>query len=278
MTSKYRKKREELDRDGFCLLEGIIEDAMLERLRQVTDSVIARQEAAHFERNRAQGSLIRATEHPFMARLVAYPPMRAALAALGFPDPKWGSGFIISKPPKSPPLFWHQDARFWNDPVSYTPRTIQCFLMIYLVDTTPQNGCLRLIPGSHMKRHRLHDALPDAHEADLSRADDTAQLAFRQAEGEVDVPVKAGDVVMGSARLLHAAHGNQSDQRRTNITLWYYPEYTKLPEPIQAYLADTDWPADWHAANRDLLAPLKPVYEGDAEPIILNRTPGPQLR
>ena len=186
---------------------------MLARLREVTDGVIARQEAAHFERNRAQGSLIRVTEAPIMARLIAYPPMLQALAGLGFPDPKWGSGFIISKPPKSPPLFWHQDARFWNDPISYTPRTIQCFLMIYLVDTTRHNGCLRLIPGSHLKRHRLHDALPDAHTDDLSRADDMTNLAFQRAEGEVDVPVKAGDVVMGSARLLHAAHGNRSDQR-----------------------------------------------------------------
>ena len=122
---------------------------MLERLRAATDRVIARQEAAHFTRNRAQGSLIRVTEDPFMARLVAHPPILEALAALGFPDPKYGSGFIISKPPKVRRLFWHQDARFWNDPISYTPRTIQCFLMIYLVDTTPHNGCLRLIPGSH---------------------------------------------------------------------------------------------------------------------------------
>ena len=278
MAIDYQEKRDLLDHDGFCLLERIIDSTMLARLRQVTDAVIARQEAAHFERNRAQGSLIRATEDPFMAQLIAYPPILQALAGLGFPAPKWGSGFIISKPPKSPPLFWHQDARFWNDPISYTPRVIQCFLMIYLVDTTRHNGCLRLIPGSHLKRHRLHDALPDAHEDDLSRADDLAILAFRRAEGEVDVPVKAGDVVMGSARLLHAAHGNSSDQRRTNITLWYYPDFANLPESIRAYLAADDWPGDWRERNRDLLEPLRPIYTGDAEPIALNRKPGPQLR
>lgn len=274
----YQQKRQQLDRDGFCLLESIIDGGMIKQLREVTDSVIARQEAAHFERQRAQGSLIRVTEDPFMAQLIAYPPILAALAGLGFPDPKWGSGFIISKPAGSPPLFWHQDARFWDEPISYTPRTIQCFLMIYLVDTTPHNGCLRLIPGSHLKRHRLHDALPDAHETELSRANDLRHMAFQRAGGEVDVPVRAGDVVMGSARLLHAAHGNKSDQRRTNITLWYYPDFVNLPEPIQAYLADTDWPADWQAKNRELLAPLVPIYEGDAAPILLNRKPGPALR
>ena len=90
MPSNYQAKRQQLDRDGFCLLEGIIDETMLAQLRTVTDRAIARQEAAHFERNRAQGSLIRVTEEPFMARLIAYPPMLAALARLGFPAPQMG--------------------------------------------------------------------------------------------------------------------------------------------------------------------------------------------
>jgi ectoine hydroxylase-related dioxygenase (phytanoyl-CoA dioxygenase family) len=37
----------------------------------------------------------------------------------------------------------------------------------------------------------------------------------------VDVEVKAGDLVLGDARLLHAAHANNSDRRRTLITMWW---------------------------------------------------------
>ena len=59
------------------------------------------------------------------AKFVAYPPILRALARLGFPDAKFGHGRVISKPPYSPPLFWHEDGRFWNDPVSYTPVPIQ---------------------------------------------------------------------------------------------------------------------------------------------------------
>ncbi len=278
MSVDYAAKRRQLAGDGYCLLEKIIDADMLARLRTVTDELLSRQKAAHFEENRSQGSLISVFEHPFMAKLVAYPPVLAALAKLGFDNPKWTSGYIISKPPQSPPLFWRQDARFWDDPVSYTPQIIQCYLMIYLVDTTPENGCLRLIPGSHLKRHALHDALPDAHGNDLGRMDDPEHLAYQRAEGEVDVPVKAGDVVMGSARLLHAAHGNGSNQRRTNITLWYYPAYDELPDSIRAYLAQREFPREWYAQNKNLIDPLWPRYEGDAEPITLNRTPGPALK
>ena len=278
MTGDYAAKRRQLEDDGFCLLENIIDTQMLVRLRTVTDDMLARQEAAHFEENRSQGSLVSVFEDPFMAKLVAYKPMLAALAKLGFDSPKWKSGYVISKSPESPPLFWHQDARFWEDPISYTPQIIQCFLMIYLVDTTPENGCLRLIPGSHLKRHPLHDALPDAHGDNLGRMDNPEHQAYQRAEGEVDVPVKAGDVVMGSARLLHAAHGNRSNRRRTNITLWYYPAFDKLPESIQAFLAQEEIPPDWYEPNRDLIETLRPRYHGDAEPIMLNRIPGPALQ
>ena len=273
MSIDFSGKRRQLDQDGYCLLENIIDARMLERLREVTDEVLARTDATHFEEKRSQGSVIPVFEHPAMAELIAHPPVLAALAELGFDNPKWGSGFIISKPPHSPPLFWHQDGRFWDAPVSYTPQTIQCFLMIYLVDTTPHNGCLRLIPGSHLKRHALHDLLPGAHQKDLGKMADPDHLAYQRAGGEVDVPVKAGDVVMGSARLLHAAHGNQSDQRRTNITLWYYPAFSALPEPIQAFVAHESWPAAWHEQTRTLTEALRPVYEGAVEPIRHNRNP-----
>lgn len=278
MKGDYPAKRRQLESDGFCILENIIDAQMLARLRTVTDEMLARQAASHFEENRSQGSLVSVFEEPDMIQLVAYPPILSALAKLGFDKPKWSSGFVISKPAGSPPLFWHQDARFWDDPISYTPQIIQCFLMIYLVDTTPENGCLRLIPGSHLKRHPLHDALPDAHGETLGRMDDPKHLAFQRTEGEVAVPAKAGDVVMGSARLLHAAHGNRSNKRRTNITLWYYPAFAELPASIRAFLAGKELPPDWRERDRERIEALWPRYQGDADPIKPNRSPGPALK
>jgi len=274
----FVEKRRQLDEDGFCLLENIIDEPMLERMRQVTDEVLAHTDAAHFDAKRSQGSVIPVFGHPDMAELIAYPPLLTALNNLGYADPKWGSGFIISKPPHSPPLFWHQDGRFWDDPACYTTQTLQCFLMIYLVDTTPQNGCLRVIPRSHIRRHALHSKLDEAHGEALGKMEDPEHLAFQRAEGEVDVPVRAGDVVMGSAQLLHAAHGNQSDQRRTNITLWYYPAYAAMPESIKAFVAQEGWPEDWVEATRDLLEPLRPVYDGAIPAIRHNRVPGEALK
>ena len=204
------------------------------------------------------------------------------LAELGFDEPKFGHGRIISKPPQSPPLFWHEDGRFWNDPVSYTWQPIQCFLMYYLTDTTPHNGCLRVIPGSHRKRHPLHDQASPMHTDELRTYANPENIAFQRAEGEIDVPVNAGDLVMGYGNLFHAAHANLTDERRTVLTMWYYPHFVDLPERTQAtinYLEGNNCvTAPPQSRQQMRLEPLRIVYDGDAEPIEQQWTPGPALK
>ena len=50
---------------------------------------------------------------------------------------------------------------------------------------------------------------------------DLIDPAGTETAAAVDVCVQPGDVVLGDARLLHAAHPNCSAERRTGITLWY---------------------------------------------------------
>ena len=62
-------------------------------------------------------------------------------------------------------------------------------------------------------------------------------VAFRRAEGEIDLPVKAGDLLMGYGTLFHAAHANQTDDRRTVLTMWYYPQFVELTGRTQATIS-----------------------------------------
>jgi hypothetical protein len=206
---------------------------LLDRLISFSDEMLARQEPEHFEKNGSPGSMVMidgnmAYQHTVLAEFLAHPGALPALRQLGFDEPRFGHGRIISKPPHSPPLFRHEDGRFRNDPRSYTPQPITCFLMFYLTDTTPRNGCLRVIPGSHQKRHPLHDRISPIHTNELTRFADPDGPAFSRVDDELDVPVKAGDLVIGYDRMLHASHGNQTDERRTVLTLWYYPDFIGL--------------------------------------------------
>ena len=100
---------------------------------------------------------------------MAEPGVVASLQELGFAEPKFGHGRIISKPPHSPQLYWcaartavgqlqplttavgfrHRDGRFWNDPASSTPAAMQVFLMFYLTDTSHENKCLQIVPNKN---------------------------------------------------------------------------------------------------------------------------------
>ena len=213
--------------------------------------------------------MIPTTSDPLFAELIAYPAALAALHALvGSAQPTFSDGWIISKPPHSPQLFWHYDWFTWEDPRSYEPEPLQVFLMYYLTDTTPENGCLRVIPGSHRHHNPLHDLLHAPHSRELAEAQDMNRAEFGRRPDEVDVPVKAGDLLLGDARLLHASHANQTDQRRTLITLWYQPELTSLPERIQAQIARKTQqpPATWPQEAIDRVKPLLARYDGAAEP------------
>ncbi len=291
MKSITTEKREQFNKDGYYVFENIIEPKFLDQLRELTDNILAKQDKSHFEEQISTGSMVMidwemAYEHNVMAEFISHPRMIVAMAELGFNEPKFGHGRIISKPPHSPQLYWHEDGRFWDDPVSYTTQPIQCFLMVYLTDTTPQNGCLRVIPGSHLKRHPLHDQVSPKSTVELRTYSNPEDKAFQRVMGEVDVPMKAGDLVMGYGTLFHAAHGNQSNQHRTVLTMWYYPDFVNLPENTQATVADAesagafnqDVAGSSYEEARTLMKPLKINYAGDAELIPIQWVPGAGLK
>ena len=278
-TMSTSTERQQLERDGFCVFDSVLDDDLLRRTREVSDRLLGAQSAEHFAIQKSTGSLVSVTDDPFFAELVSAPGALRALTTLGYTNPKWASGFVISKPPHSPALFWHQDWWGWNEPISQTwAHPPQAFLMYYLVDTSRANGCLRLIPGSHRKRHKMHDAVPDAHTDGLRSVTDPDHPAYHAAEGEVDVPVQAGSLVIGDSRMLHASHANTSDHRRTVITLWYYPAWDELPEGVRAFIGGAQLPDTWDGEPLATIGSLHPTYDGEVAPTLWNRIPGPEFR
>ena len=275
-------KRDELIEDGFCVFESILDPDMVKRVTDASDRLLDQQDEDHFAANKSTGSMVCVWDDPSFSELISWDPARAAHRSMGFERMTFSTGFVISKPPHSPPLFWHQDWWGWDDPHSYSAEPQQTFFMYYLIDTTPENGCLRLIPGSHRKRHPMHD-LPEAHTEEIRNAGDLTNPVYLDQSDEVDVCVKAGDLVIGDSRLLHSARANNTDSRRTVITLWFHPLFHQLPEPMQALLAQREGNANhrvtqWPEAAQEHVRDLLPVYDGAAEPMNWNRIPGVMLK
>ena len=245
-------KRDQLLQDGFCVIPGVLNGNALNRAQEFIDDFLDNHTAS--QRFRFQGSdfpiitdkVVNAYlsgERPLLdERRPFYTPMTEELLenpiqkqvcdAMGLENMTHGNAaLILSKPVHGPALYWHQDGMAWNHPKSGLPWPTKVFLSYYMVDTTPYNGCLRVIPGTHLHRIDLHDELPDAHEEELQdESTDESHSAFRDHPDAIDIAVGAGDLIIADSRVLHAAHPNQSDDRRSLLLQWWdvFP-YPSMP-------------------------------------------------
>jgi ectoine hydroxylase-related dioxygenase (phytanoyl-CoA dioxygenase family) len=270
LTEEQAKiKRKQLLRDGYCVVPGVLGGGLLSRLREFADSILDTR--SHDPKFRYQGSDFHVNSErrwrsgrvelpkqalwsPIVDELIDLPEAADACRLLGFegqtPD---DTIILLSKPPFGPPLYWHQDLMEWNHPQAALPWPTRVFLSYYLVDTCRENGCLRAIPGTHLRRIPLHDQLPPAHGPEIQAAD-LSHPAFQAHPDEIDLPVKAGDLVINDARLLHAAHPNQTGERRTLVLQWHsiFP-WPTVPTwwdgPLPDVLEDCD-PAAVHEPTR----------------------------
>lgn len=270
ITSELTQARQQLLKDGFCLVDGLLPDGSMERLRRWSDEWLKRSE--HPPHWKYQGSDVkisgirnrskRSPEFPHdevVDFLIEHPA--PIMSALGMGDLKSGGVFqIISKPPHAPALYWHQDWARWDDPISMSPWPQQVFLNWYLTDTHVKNGCIRVIPGSHLRRLELHDHLVQAHEAGGYDIKETNEWMFIDHPNAIDLPVKAGQLMIGDARLLHGTHPNRSTERRTVLLGWYYRRSNETP-------------SDWQGA-----VPQEIIERDPEHPFRFNRTPGEYLR
>ncbi len=287
MLNNGLKQRQNLEQDGYCVAKRRLPEHLIAALRADAGAILPQINAEHRERNRSQGSLVQLADYPSFAKIIGASEIRAVLKELQFPDPRFSSGYLISKPAHSPALFWHQDWWAWDDPISYTAEIAQVFVMIYLTNTTENNGCIRVIPGSHRNRHPLHASL-QAHDERLSRVVDPSHPLYQSHPDAISIPVSVGDILIGDARLLHSTFPNNSDQDRSLLTLWYHPNFENLPASMQATIrkiydrtvGDTD-PAgpdattidDWPDNNRGLVADLIVPEVGGALARDWNRVP-----
>lgn len=270
ITSELTQARQQLLKDGFCLVDGLLPDGSMERLRHWSDEWLKRSE--HPPHWKYQGSDVkisgirnrskRSPEFPqdeVVDFLIEHPA--SIMSALGMGDLKSGGVFqIISKPPHAPALYWHQDWARWDDPISMSPWPQQVFLNWYLTDTHVKNGCIRVIPGSHLRRLELHDHLVQAHEAGGYDIKETNEWMFIDHPNAIDLPVKAGQLMIGDARLLHGTHPNRSAKRRTVLLGWYYRRSNETP-------------SNWQGA-----VPQEIIERDPEHPFRFNRTPGEYLR
>ncbi|WP_181871053.1 phytanoyl-CoA dioxygenase family protein [Sphaerisporangium album] len=271
----------ELEENGFCLVPKALDSTVIERLAELAAKRLAVAEGEHLSRYAHHGSLLPLTieDHP-VPEILTSDVLRGTFAALGFTDPRWISGYVIAKPPRSPGLWWHQDWWAWGHPRTYVRQPTQIFIMIYLEPTSRRNGCLRVIPGTHLKRHRLHDVLETPHTVEIEAAAHDS-VNHREVDGEIDIEASPGDLVIGDVRVIHATHSNETDAMRTAIDLLFIPHFGTLPDEFKAHYINQIClpPAGWwedpgHPLQGTAVGAMLPTYSGpEVGPVEFCRRP-----
>lgn len=124
-------------------------------------------------------------------------------------------GSLYAKPPGGGVEFAvHQDSQFMpheGEPVDYVDT------IIYLTDAPTERGPVQFIPGSH--REGLGDRYPER---------SVVPEEIYTLEDAVEVPARAGDVVLFDLQTAHGSGVNRSETNRIQIRLGY-----KDPTAIQ---------------------------------------------
>ncbi|HXI19806.1 MAG TPA: phytanoyl-CoA dioxygenase family protein [Gemmatimonadales bacterium] len=118
--------------------------------------------------------------------------------------PREGSGFR-----------WHQDSPYWIHFTSDVDRLPN--VMVALDDADEQNGCFRVIRGSH--RERLLPGIQGEGRLDPLFTDPR----YFDERKQVPVEVPAGSLVFFSPHTVHGSEPNRSDKLRRAMVLTYQP-------------------------------------------------------
>jgi hypothetical protein len=116
---------------------------------------------------------------------------------------------------------------------------------------------------------------------------DPSNPAYSDHAEQVAVPVRAGDVLIGDARLIHGAFANRTREERPLLTLWFMPHWESMPacmralaykgfmrgDDIVSSVASPQTFLDWPEPLKRRIAHLLPPDDGGVEPMRWNRIP-----
>lgn len=135
----------------------------------------------------------------------------------------WSSHFISKDPYTGRATPWHEDSAFWNGRFSAYDGIVTIWLALEN-PSTRENGCMRVVPGTHLNGGFSENYVP------LDMKDQTfhAGIADVDEDKAVDFELQRGEFSMHDGRIVHGAKANTSSVRRTGYTMRYFPTSVRM--------------------------------------------------
>jgi non-haem Fe2+, alpha-ketoglutarate-dependent halogenase len=157
----------------------------------------------------------------WMDELVRHPKVLDAVESVIGPDiliyhlTSW-----LKEPGEPSHVSWHQDGTYFGlEPYE------QITAWIGLTDTTPEMGCVKMIPGSHVIGQRPHRDAPGG--GNLLSRGQTIDHPLDYTK-YVMMPMQAGQMSLHHTHVVHSSDPNQTNERRIGFGVSYIPPHCKL--------------------------------------------------
>jgi hypothetical protein len=154
------------------------------------------------------------------AELVRHPAILDAVEDLLGPDLLCWSSSMFTKEARDPAFVsWHQDSTYWG--LSH-PDIVTAWVALTVSHVA--NGCMRMVPGSHLK-----DQLPHrdtfAENNLLTRGQEV--MVDVDAGAAVDIVLEPGEFSLHHVRIVHGSEPNPAPYRRAGLAIRYVPTYVR---------------------------------------------------
>ena len=211
--------RPQFERDGYVIVREAIDGELAGEAREHVRWLLAKNPGVRPEQLHAD----LARKDPFWIRLVGDDRLVDIAEQFVGPNVALFATHYICKPPREgQAVLWHQDGIYWPlEPMEVVT------LWLAVSDSTPENGCMRVIPGTHRSELTAVE----------ERKDVANVLGSGLKEGivdepkETDVVLRAGDVSINHPNLIHGSEANVSDAWRMGLTIRYIPTTTRILKP-----------------------------------------------
>jgi phytanoyl-CoA hydroxylase len=205
---------------GFSIIRNVLPPDVMDEVRAHVDWLTRKYpdlRPEHFHH-----PLIR--NDAFWARLVSDSRLVDIAEFFLGPNLACFTAHYICKPPRTgQPVLWHQDGAYW----SLSPMEA---LTVWLAvdESTTENGCLRMIPGSHQLPLHKPSVRTDEPNMLFSVTNEALVQEWAEERGIVDIELQPGDVSIHHPNLLHCSEPNTSANRRCGLDIGYISTTTRI--------------------------------------------------
>lgn len=202
-------------------IDSFHRDGFLSPIRAITaeeaGDCLARVDRFEAETGEKASRRLRTKAHllmPWLADLVRHPGILDAVEDIIGPDILcWGGGIFVKRPHDPAFVSWHQDTWYW----SWQPKEAVTAWVAF-TDSTPENGSVRYLPGSHDRPIESHSTLANANNLLTTSLEVAGGVDELRA---IDTSLKAGEMILHHERVVHGSRPNTSDRPRIGFSIQY---------------------------------------------------------